>query len=115
MKVLRFEEKNLHRQAYEGHLIQNFQGSKLFNGRGDWGQNLPPRLKVEGNGPPKRKFMMSQTSTEEPKSFQNATEFRHTLSKKVGLLDVQGGPPIKRPKFSEILGAEGKKSDPPFV
>ena len=48
MKVLGFEDKNLHRQAREGHLISNFKGNYIMNGRGDWGQNLPPKLEVEG-------------------------------------------------------------------
>ena len=52
MKVLYFEEKNLSRQAREGQLIAEFSGDKILNGRGDWGQNLPPRLEVEGKRPP---------------------------------------------------------------
>ena len=53
MKVVKFEEKNVYRQAREGYLISNFTGDKLLNGRGDWGQNLPPpQLEVEGKRPP---------------------------------------------------------------
>ena len=52
MKILKFVDKNLYRQAEEGHRIQNFKGDKILNGRGDWGQNLPPRLEIEGKRAP---------------------------------------------------------------
>ena len=52
MKVIGFQEKNVYRQAKEGCLIADFSGDKLLNSRGDWGQNLPPRLEVEGKRPP---------------------------------------------------------------
>ena len=50
MKVVRHERKNLYRQAGEGQLICNFKGDTILNGRGDWGQNLPPKLIVEETG-----------------------------------------------------------------
>ena len=46
MKILYFEDKNLWRQAREGMLIAEYSGDKILNGRGDWGQNLPPKLEV---------------------------------------------------------------------
>ena len=52
MRIVKFEDKNVYRQAREGFLIANFSGGKLLNGRGDWGQNLPPRLEIEGKRPP---------------------------------------------------------------
>ena len=45
-KVIRFHEKPLERQAHEGYLIANSKGHILIS-RGDWGQNLAPRLIVE--------------------------------------------------------------------
>ena len=48
MKLVEFSPFPLQRQAKEGHLITNFKGDVLMNRKGDWGQNLPPRLIVEG-------------------------------------------------------------------
>ena len=55
MVPYKFEEKNLSRQALEGFLIANFKGDIILNGRGDWGQNLPPLLTIEGDQVEKRK------------------------------------------------------------
>ena len=55
MKVLRCEERNVYRQATEGYYISNFQGYKILNSRGDWGQNLPPILETEVSLDKKRK------------------------------------------------------------
>ena len=57
MKINKFEHKNLHRQASEGQMITNSKADNLLNGRGDWGQNLPPKLVIEDSGRqiPKRK------------------------------------------------------------
>ena len=48
MKIEKFEQKNMYRQAWEGLKIANFKGGTLLNSRGDWGQNLPPVLTTEG-------------------------------------------------------------------
>ena len=41
MTVIKFERKNLSRQAREGQVITEAKADKVLNGRGDWGQNLP--------------------------------------------------------------------------
>ena len=46
-KVIKYHDRPLQRQAHEGFLIANFKGHKILNGRGDWGQNLPPRIMME--------------------------------------------------------------------
>ena len=48
MKVKSVHDKPLHRQCEEAHLIENFSGQKIMNRKGEWGQNLPPRLTIEG-------------------------------------------------------------------
>ena len=40
-------KSNIMRQATEAVLIQHHAGSNLLNRRGEWGQNLPPKLVVE--------------------------------------------------------------------
>ena len=47
MSILKIEEKNVYRQAQEGVYITSFKGDCILNGRGDWGQNLPPKLEVD--------------------------------------------------------------------
>ena len=65
MKVLGFEDKNLYRQAREGHLISNFKGNYIMNGRGDCGQNIPPKLEVEGRSfTPLRKNLPTRLEVE---------------------------------------------------
>ena len=36
----------LHRQCEEAHLIEGFNGYKVINRKGEWGQNLPPKLEI---------------------------------------------------------------------
>ena len=48
MKLVEYSVLPLQRQAKEGHLIGNFKGGILMNRKGEWGQNLPPKLVVDG-------------------------------------------------------------------
>ena len=47
MRVIRKCKIPLERQAWEGHLIENFYGGKIINKKGKWGQNLAPKLILE--------------------------------------------------------------------
>ena len=49
MEVKCFPKTTLMRQTMEAHVIEmNMGKSKVVNRRGKWGQNLPPKLVVEG-------------------------------------------------------------------
>ena len=48
MRIVRAHPSPLYRQAHEGCLIANAPHEvELMNGRGDWGQNLPPKIVIE--------------------------------------------------------------------
>ena len=46
MKIEGFYKRPLYRQTREGQLIADFAGGNLLNRRGEWGQNLPPKLEI---------------------------------------------------------------------
>ena len=47
MEVVSFHKTNLMRQATEAIRIQMMEGGNILNRRGEWGQNLPPKLVVD--------------------------------------------------------------------
>ena len=47
MMVVKFPRSALMRQATEAHMIELNQGNNVLNRRGEWGQNLPPKLVLE--------------------------------------------------------------------
>ena len=49
MKVSGYKLKPLERQAEEAAKLDEFTGLKFLNRRGEWGQNLPPKLALEEN------------------------------------------------------------------
>ena len=59
MSCVKFTKGNLHRQSLEAHLISNTKNINFLNRKGEWGQNLPPKLEInsEGrrNGPKRRR------------------------------------------------------------
>ena len=57
MEPLMFPKSPLWRQANEANEIDKHKHLNVINRRGEWGQNLPPKLCVEGqeNGPQNRK------------------------------------------------------------
>ena len=71
IEVKRFLKGNLVRQATEAALIQAEEGNNILNRRGEWGQNLPPRLHIEDTSgeeakkPTKRKKGPKKVITEE--------------------------------------------------
>ena len=44
MSIVSTHPKPLQRQCQEAHLIQTFREGQLMNRKGEWGQNLPPKL-----------------------------------------------------------------------
>ena len=48
MNVVSYPKTALQRQATEAHHITLNENNNLLNRRGEWGQNLPPKLVVEG-------------------------------------------------------------------
>ena len=47
MKVTRTHKSPMYRQITEGQMISKFKGDKVLNQKGEWGQNLPPKIVVE--------------------------------------------------------------------
>ena len=47
MKVTKVHDSALQRQVEEGFSIGNYRGDTLLNRKGEWGNNLPPKLIVE--------------------------------------------------------------------
>ena len=68
MKVTRIHDSALQRQVEEGFSIGNYKGDTLLNRKGEWGNNLPPKLIVEDStqkraaSPPEQVKQVSQTS-----------------------------------------------------
>ena len=83
MKVLKFIPKPLERQCQEAVLIDEYQGMKIMNRRGEWGQNLPPKLTLEDN--------QAQGKRKVPKNMQTDDSKRMRLES--GEEDV-GGPRV---------------------
>merc|ERR1711954_83580 len=50
MKILSSHRTPLSRQIEEGHRISSFKGEEILNRKGEWGENLPPKLVVEEKG-----------------------------------------------------------------
>ena len=48
MEVITFPKTTLQRQVLEGHHIALNEKQNLINRRGEWGQNLPPKMIIEG-------------------------------------------------------------------
>ena len=48
MKITSFQRSNIMRQATEASEIQKYPESQLMNRKGEWGQNLSPKLTIEG-------------------------------------------------------------------
>merc|ERR1711954_446786 len=71
MEVKSFHEQPLDRQVEEAELIGSFEGN-LLNRKREWGQNLPPKLSIEGKegqktaaGQVKRKVKQEITKSQE--------------------------------------------------
>ena len=47
MRVVADHKTPLPRQVHEGQLIGDFKGQRIINRKGEWGENLPPKLIVE--------------------------------------------------------------------
>ena len=47
MKIERCFPSALRRQCFEGFQIGNYKGDMILNRKGEWGNNVPPRLVVE--------------------------------------------------------------------
>ena len=52
MDAVEYPRGNLQRQAKEAHIIQQNSHKNLLNRKGEWGQNLPPRMTLEDQGGP---------------------------------------------------------------
>ena len=51
MEILKMAESPLIRQITEAMLITEYgESSTILNSKGEWGQNLPPRLAIDGDG-----------------------------------------------------------------
>ena len=68
MEILKFTGNPLVRQTTEAHLItkQSLKGIAL-NRKGEWGQNLAPKLILDGQEPPQRKSGKLRGGREEGK------------------------------------------------
>ena len=47
MTIIKVHDSALQRQVAEGFAIGNFKGDTLLNRKGEWGNNLPPKLVIE--------------------------------------------------------------------
>ena len=76
MKVKSVHPGPLQRQCEEAHMIQTFSGDTILNRKGEWGQNLPPRLSIEdetytaGAHTKRKRRGIIQTQSEEPLDHQ---------------------------------------------
>ena len=68
MKHKSFHNKPLHRQCEEAHLIEMYKGTKITNRKGEWGQNLSPKLVIEGTENQDKKRKWSRNPQHEPEA-----------------------------------------------
>merc|ERR1711954_216349 len=82
MKIVKRHKYPLLRQTHEGRLVEDFNGDKIPNQRGEWGCNLPPNIMVEGKPPnPKRKGREIPQAGEEFKEHEMEDDTRPKRSK----------------------------------
>ena len=109
--------------------IEAFKGHKLLNRRGEWGQNLPPKLTLEGNldspDGPKRKSDHKQVKTrsqsnENQREGQVRNDPGQESSHATGQVQSQdedeatGPPPQKRRKLPLKCGKPANIFCPPI-
>ena len=71
MKVLNTHRSPMERQIKEGQLISSYKGDEILNQKGEWGQNLPPRLVVEdGRNGQEKPINPEATQTEKQRGQQ---------------------------------------------
>ena len=46
-RIIKSYANPLQRQVHEGHLISSFKGDEVLNRKGEWGENLPPKIIIE--------------------------------------------------------------------
>ena len=52
----------------EAHLIEMYKGTKIMNRKGEWGQNLPPKLVIEGPETQDKNWKWSRNPQQEPEA-----------------------------------------------
>ena len=120
MKVLSVQKSPLIRQSEEGLLINSFKGDVIMNRKGEWGNNLPPRLELEENGkrktvqegqglgeqrPPKRKRPLPNEET--GTLGVNDPEVQETSS---GPIETGPGEDESEPTRQETVDPEGQET-----
>ena len=114
MEVLSYEKSNLLRQTREAAKIQMMEGLNLLNRRGEWGQNLPPKLQLEGEedtkpGEKRKKradVAPRNLNQEEPDQTSAELDITNTQKKKRSRVESkkagpQGKPTLAQPSSSQ--------------
>ena len=78
MEVLQFTSRNLIRQATEAMQIRKHRNSKVINRKGEWGENLPPKLTIEEDNkvsqPKQKRKARPQDPASQPHSKKGANK-----------------------------------------
>ena len=72
MKVKSYHARPLQRQCEEAHQIISFKGHKILNRKGEWGQNLPPKLVEDDLEKPQKRKRIPNLTSEAPQNLQTA-------------------------------------------
>ena len=106
MRISCFPRSTLYRQATEAFQIEQNKANNVLNRRGEWGQNIPPKLVVEGeeeNAPKeKKRAKMASSFGEQRSSKRQRTKEPPEEKEDEGTVakenHVESNPPETRPK-----------------
>ena len=68
MTIIKVHDSALQRQVAEGFAIGTFKGDTLLNRKGEWGNNLPPKLIIEEAVEKKEQHQQGQQQSNSKKS-----------------------------------------------
>ena len=74
MTITGYQIRPLDRQTEEASKIEEFRGDKILNRRGEWGQNLPPKLSLEDEDKTNPKRKNPREEKQGKRETENATD-----------------------------------------
>ena len=113
MAVIKTFESPLHRQATEGFHISQYKGDILLNKKGEWGNNLPPRLIIEDDQDCSQKNP-SRSSVSPPTIKSKTKNPPAQPKKKVKLMDPPHSSEVQPGTIPDKNPESSKGQEPPM-
>ena len=119
MEIISYPKTNLQRQAEEAEQILRHESANLLNRRGEWGQNLPPKLSIEDQSQDdKGKRKTGPRGSDKPKA-NKRRKCNEAQEEVKGTHDPPPPPPTSTPSScpppiptgSQRVQQKGRKSD----